>query len=295
MELLHLTDTHLGADRWFTGAPRGWRRSDDHLAAMRAALEPALRGEVDLVVHSGDLFDRSRPPARAVDEARALLAEVGARVPVLLFPGNHDRHGVTRHFPDPLPGVRVVDAPTRLRVGVVELGLVPYRRTAAEWAAAAAPMAGVDLLVCHQSFHGARVPNHVFRHGAHAETVGAHQLPRVGAVLCGHLHPRQALVLGGIEVVMPGSTERTSFSERDEPKGYARWTRTDRPRWRFVDLPARPMRVVGGPADLDGVEPGTLVHVNADLPAALEAEARARGAWLTPRRAPSPQVGLFPR
>jgi len=294
MELLHLTDTHLGLDRWFVGAAPGWRRADDHLLAMRLALAPALRGEVDLVVHSGDLFDRSRPPPRAVAEARALLAEVGARVPVLLFPGNHDRHGVARHFPEPIPGVRVVDTPTRLGVGGVELGLVPHFREARDWARAAAAMDGVDLLVCHQSFHGARVPGHVFRQGGHAETVGAHQLPRVGAILCGHLHPRQAIRLGEVEVVMPGSTERTSFSERDETKGYARWTLGDRPRWRFVDLPSRAMRVVAGPGDLDDLAPGTLVHVTGEDPEELHAQAARRGAWLTPRRSPTPQVALFP-
>ena len=62
MRILHVTDTHLGYEAWFRGAPPGWSRADDHLEAFRLALRPAFQEEVDLVVHSGDLFNRSTPP-----------------------------------------------------------------------------------------------------------------------------------------------------------------------------------------------------------------------------------------
>lgn len=301
MRWLHVTDTHLGVERHFVGAPRGFSRADDHVAALQAALAPALRGEVDAVVHSGDLFDRSRPNARAVAAAAAIFAEVGRQAPVLLVNGNHDWRGYGRLFPVPPPGVRIVDRPERVVVGGVALGLVPFRPKAAWWAADArvAVGGGVDALVAHQAFDGARVPGLTFRVGAQADTVGVAHVPRgVTRVWCGHIHPRQRLRVGDAEVVMPGSTERTSFSERDEGKGYAVWTFGARVEGRFVDLPTRPMVVVAGRADLAAIVPGALVRLATDDVA--PGEIAARGGWWTgpargvrPRNEAAPQLGLF--
>jgi DNA repair exonuclease SbcCD nuclease subunit len=58
MRILHVTDTHLGTEAWYRGSPAGWSRAGDHMATFRAAVGPALREEVDLVVHSGDVFNR---------------------------------------------------------------------------------------------------------------------------------------------------------------------------------------------------------------------------------------------
>lgn len=295
MRILHLTDTHLGASWFVTGAPPGWSRADDHLAAARTALGPALRGEVDLVVHSGDVFDRSRPPRRALLAAEALFHEVA--VPLVLMPGNHDRRGLSRSLPRPRPGLHVVDRPARLVVRGVALAVVPFVRDAAGWARAAraAVGPGADLLVAHQAFHGARVPGLEFRVGRQADTIGEEHVPAgVRHVLCGHIHPRQVVRVGGAEIVMPGSTERTAFSEAGETKGYALWTLGARVGWTFVDLPGRPLVRVDEPRDLDRVVPGAIVRGDVD-----PAEVSARGGWAmrvasrSPRPALPPQLGLF--
>lgn len=296
MRLLHVTDTHLGVERWFRGAPPGWRRADDHLAALRAALGAVEREEVDLVVHSGDLFDRSRPPARAVAEAADLLADAARRVPVVLVPGNHDRRGLRHHFPDGIPGVEVVDAPTVVRRGGVRLGMVPYQREAPAWAAAARALhaEGVDLLVAHQAFHGSRVPGLTFRKGAQAETVGEGDLPPVAFVLSGHIHTRQAFALGGTTIVHPGSAERTSFVERDEPKGITRWEAGKTWRWWFEDLPTRPMRVVERAEE--PVEAGTLVQLAGPAKTREGEDAVIRaGGWVAAWAWPTRQLALFVR
>lgn len=306
MRILHVTDTHLGAKRFVRGAPKGWSRADDHHHILEVALQPALREEVDVVVHSGDVFDRSRPPPRDAARWAELLTAVARRVPVVSIAGNHDRHGLTRHLPRPPPGVTLVDRPARVVVGDVALACVPFRRFASAWAedARAAWGGGADLLVAHQAFDGAAAPGITFRAGHHADTVAADQLPRgLRHVLCGHLHPRQVLQLGEAEVVMPGSTERTSFSERDQTKGCALWILDRFVGWRFVDLPSRALVVVDEPGALDALRPGALARcASADL----EREALARGAWLdgpppdasAPRRVEPrrpPQLGLFGR
>lgn len=295
MKVLHVSDTHLGADRWFRGAPKGWRRSDDHRDALRRALAPALAQEVDLVVHSGDLFDRSRPPARAVAEAKELLAEVGRITPVLIMPGNHDRRGLRGHLGDLGRGVRVCDTPERVQVHGLEIAMVPFLPEARLWAVAAHAVGqDADLLVAHQAFHGAHVPGFTFRVGAEPDTVGVEHLPTgVRHILCGHIHPRQVLRLGDTFVVNVGSIERTAFSERAQPKGAALWEFGLTARWRFVDLPSRPMVVVRDEPDLDDVVPGALVRMAPDTSADLDAVALARGGWVAPRPAVVKQVALF--
>lgn len=281
MRLLHVTDTHLGMVRRVRGGPPGWQRSDDHYEALRTALLPALRGEVDAVVHSGDLFNRSRPPARDVVRGAELLVAAARACPVVVLPGNHDRRGLIRYLPHALPSLHVCDAPARVEVAGVALGIVPFFRAADTWAEAARQVCapGVDLLVAHQAFDGARVPGLTFRVDRQRDTIGARHLPPgVRHVLCGHIHPRQVTVVGEAEVVQPGSTERTAFSERAQTKGYAIWTLERTVGWRFVDLPARPMVRVDGAADLAGIAPGALVRLCTDD--VDERAVQARGGWL---------------
>jgi DNA repair exonuclease SbcCD nuclease subunit len=76
------------------------------------------------------------------------------------------------------------------------------------------------------------------------------------AVLSGHIHRHQVLAIdlegnrAPAPVLYPGSIERTSFAEKDEPKGYlvldvaANGVRGGVLRsWEFHRLPARPMLV----------------------------------------------------
>jgi len=250
MRVLQLSDTHLGA-RMNARGPAGWSRAADHHDALRRALQPALRGEVDAVIHAGDVFDRSQPPRRWMLAAGELFAEVARRVPVLGIAGNHDRRGIRRWLPHASLGF--VDRPARRVLGggseAVAVGLVPFCRTAEAFARAAeiAVGPGVDLLVVHQAPDGARVPGLTFRVGRQRDTVGVAHLPAgVLRVACGHIHPRQVVRLGAAEVVMGGSTERTAWSEAAQRKGTVVWCFEGQVRWAFVDHATRPMADVEG-------------------------------------------------
>jgi DNA repair exonuclease SbcCD nuclease subunit len=286
MRILQLGDTHLGAAMRAHG-PSGWSRAHDHHAALEASLQPVFRGEVDLVLHTGDVFDRSRPPRRWVEAAGELLLRVARHVPVLGIAGNHDRRGIRRWLPH--PQLSFVDQPTRVVVGEVAIGLVPYCRTPEGFARAAARATGpgVDLLAMHQAPHGSRVPGLVFQAGVHGGTVGAEHLPAgVRHVACGHIHPRQVVPLGRATVVCGGSTERTAFSEAQEAKGTVLWSFEREVTHRFVDHPTRPMAdVFGG-----------LVRCTAEEAGEVRRRGRVaaiRSDRAVPGRAPRVAGGLF--
>lgn len=86
MRILHTSDWHVGKrlDRH--------DRMDEHRAVIDEVIEIADDNDVDLVVHSGDLFDRSTPPVEALRVALdglVRLARGGGR-PVIVVAGNHD-------------------------------------------------------------------------------------------------------------------------------------------------------------------------------------------------------------
>jgi DNA repair exonuclease SbcCD nuclease subunit len=234
MRLLFLSDTHLGHDlpaRPRTARPR---RGADFFESFEAALAPARAGEVDAVLHAGDLLYRSRVPAWLSDAAlRPLRALADAGVPVLLLPGNHERG----QLPHPLlalhRNLHVFDRP---RTVVLEAGGVrvafagfPYARDVrarfgallADATGAGAPDAEVRLLCLHHCVEGATCGpgDFTFRDGP--DVIPRAALPRdVAAVLCGHVHRHQVLCAPELPpVIYAGSTERTSFAEARETKG----------------------------------------------------------------------------
>lgn len=90
--MLFLADTHLGFDYPLKPRIERRRRGDDFFGNYHRALDLVGTGEVDAVVHGGDLFDRSRIPASVLHSAfEPLVAIADSGVPVFIVPGNHER------------------------------------------------------------------------------------------------------------------------------------------------------------------------------------------------------------
>lgn len=86
MRILHTSDWHLGR------RIERHDRVDEHRAVLDEVASIADDHRVDLVVHSGDLFDRAAPPVDALRlglQQLVRLANGGSR-PVVVVAGNHD-------------------------------------------------------------------------------------------------------------------------------------------------------------------------------------------------------------
>jgi exonuclease SbcD len=270
VRILFLADTHLGFDMPVRPRVERRRRGLDFFRNYERVLQSASVHRADLVVHGGDLLFRRRVPARLVQEAMIpikRLADTG--VPVYLVPGNHERSAIPYEMLALHPHVHIFDRPRAFvaEVNGIRVALAGFPncrydvrarfRSLVKETGLPAVEADVQLLCVHQCFEGAVVgpSDYVFRR---ADDVVRIQDVPVGcaAVLSGHIHRHQVLTtdLEGYEapapVLFPGSIERTSFAEKDEPKGYLVLEVTpngvpggELRSWEFRRLPARPMLV----------------------------------------------------
>jgi DNA repair protein SbcD/Mre11 len=258
-----LADTHLGFDLPIKPRIERRRRGHDFLANYAAALKPALHGDVDIVVHGGDVFDRSRVLPSLAYQAFEPLRRVADRgVPVFIVPGNHERSSLPHLRLASHPGVHVFDRPRTFVVNIRETSIAlagfPFERDVrarfvdalrqTEWDR---PSADVRVLCIHQCVEGATVGPANFTFTTGADVVRHSDVPAdFAAVFSGHIHRRQVLTTDlarrplATPVLYPGSIERTAFAEMGEPKGFMTVRVANAPPrvcWEFRELPARPM------------------------------------------------------
>jgi DNA repair exonuclease SbcCD nuclease subunit len=243
------------------------RRGHDFLANHERALEPARRGEVDLVVHGGDLFNRPRVPPSLVYQAFQPLVEVAeSGLPVFVVPGNHERSRIPHRRLAAHPNVHIFDVPQTKVIEIrgvrVALAGFPYERKNIRTRFSEVLMktgsrgteADLRLLCIHHCVEGATVGpgDYTFRHAK--DVIRCADLPaEFAAVLSGHIHRHQVLHkdLSGrplaTPVLYPGSVERTAFAEMGEKKGFMFLELEPNGcggrlvGYRFLDLAARPM------------------------------------------------------
>jgi len=266
IRILFIADTHLGFDLPTRTRIQRRRRGHDFLANYATALTPALAGEVDVVVHGGDVFNRSKVPTSVAWQAFEPLARVAdAGVPVFVVPGNHERGRIPQIRFARHPRIHLFDRPRTFTVesqGMrVAISGFPSERhgvrarftellEATGWRTVDAD---ARVLCIHQCVEGAMVGPNDFTFTTAPDVIRVRDLPAgFCAVLSGHIHRHQVLTrdLRGAAiaapVLYPGSIERTSVAEADETKGYmtvdvtcdAGDTRLD---WQFHPLPARPL------------------------------------------------------
>lgn len=302
--ILFFADTHLGFD--FPMRPRVEknRRGMDFFNNYERILETARGERVDMVVHGGDFFFRSKVPGKVVDMAYERLAEFARHdIPVFIVPGNHERSMLPRSLFLACPHIHIFHTPSTCLLKIkganmAVAGFPSFRGNIRDaFSSLSAMLYGeacgseVRLLLMHEVVEGARVgpSGYTFRYGE--QVIRKRDLPAgFHCILSGHIHRQQVLRCGTgtdvLPVIYPGSVERTSWAERDEKKGFymlrftrsgAAWTLSD---MEFRELPARPMVDVTIPpglpdeaavhqmlrSRLSALDPSSIVRIKTDNP-----------------------------
>ncbi len=232
---LLLADTHLGFDYPLRPRVEKQRRGEDFFANFQRVLDYAAQTRPHFVVHTGDLFFRSKIPAPVTDRVYHMLLDFTRHdIPLFIVPGNHERSQLPPSLFLQHPQLHIFDRPRSffltVRNTAVALGGFPcvrngirdrFRQLLQE-SGLTKTDAPVKLLCLHQTVEGATVgpADYVFRNGT--DVIPRTAIPaELTAVLAGHIHRRQMLdTPSGVPVFYPGSIERTAFAEKDETKGF---------------------------------------------------------------------------
>ncbi len=264
MKILFFSDTHLGFD--FPIRPRieRRRRGEDFFNNFRRVLNYSLENKIELIIHGGDFFFRSKVPQQIVTKSYEILFEFAENgIPFFIVPGNHERSRLPQSILTRHPSIYIFEKPQTffLEIKGIRFGVsgFPYERNnvrdnfkniigQTEWNK---NYSDIRLLCFHHAVEGSKVKNYTFRSGE--DVISGKDIPDdFHCLLSGHIHRQQIIWFRKdkkqIPVIYSGSTERTSFQEMDEDKGFYvlnfgqlcngwRLVRAD-----FHLLPTRPMK-----------------------------------------------------
>lgn len=136
MRIVHVSDSHLGFSAYSRADPELGinQREADFYSAFARAVDKAIERAPDIVVHSGDLFDKAQPHNRAIGFAlRQMIKLSDSGIPTVVISGNHSTprlretgsiFGIFEH----LDGVHPVYEPgiARVVVGDVTVHAIPH-------------------------------------------------------------------------------------------------------------------------------------------------------------------------
>jgi len=267
IKILLFADTHLGFDYPIRPRIERRRRGYDFFSNFDIILQYAVDNKIDIVVHGGDLFFRTKVPKRIVSMVYERLLKFAAHgIPIFIVPGNHESSRLPESLLMQHPNIYIFsEAETHtLNINGVRVSLsgFPFVRhnIRDEFNSILNSLndnptpADIKLLCMHQAVEGAQVgpSNFTFRYGE--DVIRIKDLHGdFDYILSGHIHRMQILPKNFKNnncvppLIYPGSIERTSFAEKDEEKGFFILDfRYDGKCWsldklEFIKLPSRPM------------------------------------------------------
>jgi DNA repair exonuclease SbcCD nuclease subunit len=212
-DILHTADTHLGYRQYHKP-----EREEDFRQAFEKVVTEAIDRDVDVVVHSGDLFNRSRPSINSLSELVEQLNRLrDAGIEFCTIVGNHDSTR-DREWPSFLEDIGlavylgydgyVVNDVTLYGQDYVD----PGQRSRLDYQFKPAETDTAFLVG-----HGLFTP---FPHGDwDMGEILAKSTVEFDALLLGDDHKPQIDSIDNIPITYPGSTERTAADQRDK-RGY---------------------------------------------------------------------------
>jgi DNA repair exonuclease SbcCD nuclease subunit len=248
MRIIHVSDTHLGFSAFSkVDEASGLNlREMDFYRAFEEFVDLALKAKPDLVLHTGDLFDSVRPSNRALSLAlEQLLRFSESGIPVVLIAGNHstpklrETGSVFRlfeHLKDVYPIYK--GEYERLDIGEAAVHALPHCEPEImnkELAKFSPAKKRYNLGMLHAGVSSLRM----FRMGEFNESIVPSSMLRTDLdyFALGHYHNYCDVTKNAY---YSGSTERLSFAEAGEKKGFVLVDLAKR-KQEFRALHSRPM------------------------------------------------------
>lgn len=262
IKIIVFGDSHIGFD--YTAKPKieRPRRGSDFINNFIKVIDLAIKNKADLILHLGDVFNRSKPPAVLVDMVfENFIRACDAGIPVVIVPGNHERSFLSLSLFAFHEKLKIFTKPEvfKFNPGGLKLAIAGFPFVRGDIRNEFITMCSnlevddnsdFNMLLFHQAVDGARVgiQNYTFRNREDVINI-ADISCKYHLVMSGHIHRKQTLISpDGVEIIYPGSIERTSFVEREEPKGFYELTVRKSTEivcdTNFLELPTRKMYYV---------------------------------------------------
>ncbi|RLE80736.1 MAG: hypothetical protein DRJ51_05245 [Thermoprotei archaeon] len=260
VRIVHIADTHIDLTARYLG-PKEHDRRRDFLRTFNYVLEKTLELRPDIVLMSGDLYDKVNPrnPARAWI-MRAFRKIHGEGIRAYIIGGNHDTPRSVEEGASPLHEleaagyVKFFSKISSMDADIVEIQgfqvcisgasfnhTMPYENDPLE--VMRIPREGdINIAMLHYNYGPARVPPIWM-----APTIKETSVPKYLHYLAlGHFHRHYSTRVGETYVVYPGSIERRSFAEEGESKGfvYIEVSEEGVRKLDFIETKPRPLKTV---------------------------------------------------
>lgn len=240
VQILLTADNHLDPPASIFG-PKRFERRRDHLRCFEEAIQYAKDNRPDFLLLAGDVFDTIRPGnlvrARIMEDFKA-VHDLGVRI--LAVSGDHDtpkvaeegssplavygNSGYVHFFHDPsefsfrrfsIEGMNV-DVGGLSRNPLLGSNLDPLAKAQIRFDG------DVNILLTHYPVEG------FVGYSRDDPIIRLASVPSNCQLVCvGHFHAYQTKELQHTTIIYPGSTERASFQEENEEKGFA-WIELDK-------------------------------------------------------------------
>ncbi|MEM0466482.1 MAG: exonuclease SbcCD subunit D [Candidatus Thermoplasmatota archaeon] len=254
MKIIHLADTHLGYSAYRKLTSEGInQREVDIYTSFERTIDKIIDSKPDLVLHAGDLFDAVRPTNRAITIALHQMIRLSEKqIPVVLIAGNHETPKLqeTGHIFKIFDHVKniypIYNNKYELHTFTIDqkkvsIHAIPQCQSEEEFNAelqkvAPDTTAKINIFIAHAAVSDLKT----FQMNEFNEL----SLPlkkiykNFDYVALGHYHTHTEIFPN---VFYAGSTERLSFNEAQDKKGYIELHIEEKIRPLFIEIPVRTM------------------------------------------------------
>ena len=261
--IVHTSDLHIDPGYVFLSGDKLLRRRQDFLDAFTQIIDFCIRESPDLLMIAGDFYDRNMPRNSPRVEVLRKLRELSQKTgtQVVITTGNHDSPKSQSDLHSPLralevfENVVVFDGATYEKHVLEKSGktLGIYSRGFNSFRSNQDPVA--DLPSCEEDFGVVLLHAHlhelspIYKNDSQYAPFSAKSCVGKGFqyFALGHIHRHQVHTSGSSVFCYPGSTERYTFDEEDQTKGFVVAELGEgftKDTLRFIELKTRPVRTV---------------------------------------------------
>jgi exonuclease SbcD len=231
-------DTHLGYDHPLRPRSLRKRRGEDFFSNFEFVLNEAKRIKPDFVIHGGDVFDSPYVNESIINLAYEKFFELAeCNIPVFIVPGNHERAKLAPSIYMQHPNIKIFSKPETFHIRSKDQDIfisgfpyfydgirVNFKHLLKKLSVKINKNA-LNIMCMHQVLEGAKVGKHNYTFKSNPDVISIKDLSTdYDCYLSGHIHRYQLMknYENDVPFLYPGSTERTSYQEVQETKGFCK-------------------------------------------------------------------------